>query len=103
MNLLTSVDLMNWGARIGVFVLILTGLIIFLPSVGILPLPVEFTDMLTSMFSLIKLVRTWPILDEFLKGFNIYLIFLGFKITWNTLLFLVSIIKDFEFLDKLKI
>lgn len=84
--------------------IVLVGIILaIMPGIGILPLPVQFTSMLTSMFTLVKLIRQWPIIRVVVQGFNIYMWFIVVKISWNTGIFIISRFEDFRQLRKLSI
>ena len=86
-----------------VFTVLIINIFTVWPGIDILPLPTEFLALLNQIFALIRMVREWPIISEVIKGFNIYLWFLVFKISWNTFIFIVSRVKDLDGLKKLTI
>lgn len=92
-------NVVNIVTYFGILIILIT----VLPSIGILPLPAEFLSLLSTTFSFIKMIREWPILDEVFKGFNILLWYIGIKIAWNLLIFVIGLWGEFERLKKLKI
>jgi len=89
--------------KIASYVIITMLLLLVMPSTSILPLPESFVGALTSIFAFMKMIREWPILSVLFEGFNIYLWFLAAKITWNTVILLVSRFTDFELIEKFTI
>jgi hypothetical protein len=83
----------------GILILVL----IFLPSINILPLPTYFIDFLSTLFDFMKMIRAWPILRVLWQGFDILLWFLAIKLAWNLAIFAITLFEKFERIKKLKI
>lgn len=93
----------TWILKATIYFTIFSALMILMPGADVLPLNAQFTSILSTIFSLIKLARGWPIIDEFMKGFNIFMYFIAIKITWNTIIFILSRFEDLRTLRKLTI